>query len=604
MRLVAPFNLRGWKRPVLIPNLVNKRVELAWKRMQVGWSLLILCCLLTQSTRTLEDNVGSSSHHPSANMSPVVRKQRQSHAPPPESFEPDRFRRSRTPSLSPTKSRRSPALLRSPHADNNRADYIPPVLSHTRQHLSLRARSSTPIPAYEPPAERFTPPREVVRPSPRVSKSSKRKRTLKVTIKKEPPEIDLSCLPPPSPTDDPLLLHGRQPCPRPPIPTNARQTPLLESTPPGPGKQLSPLNRCALDFPLPGIPSDVDESEDTNVVEEPLFNLTANGDDSWSSSDGSSEQEGEYTGKFRVVHVPTKVDPPTSGTRERVEQWGRPISPFPRKGSPIPEVDIGDDSDLDLSLEQPQFHLATISDRRVPEALEDAQDAQEPRNEIEVWQEQTQATEIPVTECALPAKELAHDNHVKTSSPVEVPQFHQERNDETNDSFGESPTYPQEHVVVDSSSGDERTGENGNMPAQEQDEAIAEFPSVAAPQENLISTEIFDVHLDSGDEGEHIGEEWADEEIVDRALSEEPPSATSPPQRSSGPQLLEERVEVDEPMVDSLDAESEGDSSDESDLSVVKLVSDDPWAAARAAAILKQVCCSTHTRVYPFLYRL
>jgi hypothetical protein len=605
-RSVVLFNPNGWKRLVPIRNLANRRVELAWDQTQASRSLSFsfFYCSLTQPTLTLEDDVGSSSHRPSPNMSPVVRKQRQSHAPPPESVELNLFRRSCTPSRSPAKSQRSPVLLRSPHADNGKADFIPPIPSHTRQHLSLRARSSTPIPVYEPPTERFTPPREVIRPSPRVSKSSKRKNTLKVTIKKEPPEIDLSRLPPPSPTDDPLLLHGRQPCPRPPIPTNARQTPLLESTPPAPGKQLSPLNRCALDFPLPGIPSDVDDNEDTSIADQPLFNIDPNGDDSWSSSDGgSSEQEGEYTGKFRVVHVPTKADPPTSMTRERIEQWGRPISPFPRKGSPIPEVVIGDDesSDLDLSLEQPQFHL----DRRVPEAVEDAQeDAQKSRSEIEGRQEQTKPTEISVTERAAPAEELAHDNHVETSSHVEVPHLHQERNDETSESFGGSPTYPQEHVVVDISPGDERMSQNGNTPAQERDEVIAEFDSVAAQQENLVSTEFFDARLDSGDEGELIGEEPADEEIVDRALSDELPSATSPQQHPSGPQLVEERVEVDEPMADSLDAESEGDSSDESDLSVVKIVSDDPWAAARAAAILKQVCYNSHRRIYPFLYCL
>lgn len=81
-------------------------------------------------------------------------------------------------SISPTKSWRGPALLRSPHADNVKADYILPVPSHTRQHLSAQARSSTLIPAYEPPSERFTPPRGVLRYSPRVSRSSKRKKIL------------------------------------------------------------------------------------------------------------------------------------------------------------------------------------------------------------------------------------------------------------------------------------------------------------------------------------------------------------------------------------------------------------------------------------------
>ena len=116
---------------------------------------------------------------------------------------------------------------------------------------------------------------------------------------------------------------------------------------------MSPLNRCALDFPLPGIPSDVDDSEDANLLEQPVFNFAEKGNDSWSSLDsGSSKQEGDYTGKFRDLHVLTKIDPPTSATRERIEQWGRPISPFPRRGSPIPE-DVGDKdddeaSDLDL----------------------------------------------------------------------------------------------------------------------------------------------------------------------------------------------------------------------------------------------------------------
>ena len=140
-------------------------------------------------------------------------------------------------------------------------------------------------------------------------------------------------------------------------------------------------------------------------------------------------------------------------------------------------------------------------------------------------------------------------------------------------------------TLVDIETGDERTCQDGNTPAPERDTTAAESHPVATQQENLISTDIFDVRLDSGDEGELIGEERTDEEIVVRSLSDEPLSVTSPQQRPLEPQLLEEHIEVDEPMAESLDTESEGDSSDESDLSVVKIVSDDPWAAARAAAI-------------------
>ena len=68
----------------------------------------------------------------------------QSHAPLPETFESDRLRRSRIPSITLAKARHSPALLHSLHATNGKADYILPVISHTCQHLSLRARSSPP----------------------------------------------------------------------------------------------------------------------------------------------------------------------------------------------------------------------------------------------------------------------------------------------------------------------------------------------------------------------------------------------------------------------------------------------------------------------------
>jgi hypothetical protein len=519
-----------------------------------------------------------------------VRKQRQSLAPPPENISPDhRPRRSHSPFISPTKSRRSPALFRSPHADKDKADFIPPVPSPTRQHLSAQARFSTPVPPYEPPPERFTPPREVFRSSPRVSKSSKRKKTLSITIKKEPPEIDLSRLPPPSPTDDPLLLHGRVPRPRPSVPTNARETPLLESTPPRPGKQLSPLNPCALDFSLPGIPSDVDDNEDVDSLKQPLFNLAADGEDSWSSSDGgSSEHEGEYTGKFRVMQVPTKADPPTSGTRERIEQWGRPISPFPRRGSPIPEHEHeedndGDDAgDLDLSLVQSQFDEEMVEGRHVPKS---PKDAREPISEIEVPQEPANAPEISETEQVTPSQDLTHDNHVEVTSPGK----------EAHNSSGIPPTYPQEAVGELVEPGDESFCQNGITAAQETDEAVNEFHPVASRQDDLISAENFDLHPDSY-EGEFVGEDRKDEDIVVRALSQE---LASPRQHSPESQLLEEHVEVDEPMAepaDDADAESE-DSSDDSDLSVVKIVSDDPWAAARAAAILKQVCSASHAQV-------
>ena len=79
--------------------------------------------------------------------------------------------------------------------------------------------------------------------------------------------------PPPSPTDDPLLLRSRMRSPRPPIPTHACETPQLGSSP---DKPASPIKRNALDFPLPGIPSDVEDESNLVSVRScpPIVELT------------------------------------------------------------------------------------------------------------------------------------------------------------------------------------------------------------------------------------------------------------------------------------------------------------------------------------------
>lgn len=64
--------------------------------------------------------------------------------------------------------------------------------------------------------------------------------------------------------------------------------------------------------------------------EEPAWQEGPSG---WTESSDNEEstfdQEGEYTGKFASYVIPTKPDPPTTIQRERQEAWGRPISPFP-----------------------------------------------------------------------------------------------------------------------------------------------------------------------------------------------------------------------------------------------------------------------------------
>ncbi|KAG1744217.1 hypothetical protein EDB19DRAFT_1696379 [Suillus lakei] len=120
------------------------------------------------------------------------------------------------------------------------------------------------------------------------SRPPRRNGSRQTSVKREPPEIDLSAMRPPSPTEDPLLLSARR------VGSTARSrlTPVFSSS--------SPRRHT--------------NARDTQSGE-------------WTDTD--SEGEGEYTGRFKMFQVPTKADPPTSGTKARMEEWGRPVSPFP-----------------------------------------------------------------------------------------------------------------------------------------------------------------------------------------------------------------------------------------------------------------------------------
>ena len=302
-----------------------------------------------------------------ATPNPKPRKQTKRGSP---SYRPSELEEPATPTRA-TSQRRSESptkrtLLLSPHHTNPSADYIPPLPVISRQTISSRRRSATPIPPYEPPREQFTPPREIIHTPPRatvsperMSKSSKRKSTttkkqkkLVLTIKKEPPEIDLSVPPPPpSPSDDPLLLKG---LPRPSRPSrlsagtsaealdtlsssHARRTPSIASSsvsPPGEARvsRLPDLG-SAMDLSMQ---NDDDDLDDSFANAPPLFDLTNAQEDpgAWDDVDSGTDSEdfdqtGEYTGRFKAFTVPTKADPPSSCTRSRQDAWGNPSSPFP-----------------------------------------------------------------------------------------------------------------------------------------------------------------------------------------------------------------------------------------------------------------------------------
>lgn len=144
------------------------------------------------------------------------------------------------------------------------------------------------------------------------SRPSRRNGTRQGSVKREPPEIDLSAIRPPSPTEDPLLLSARRAGPT----IRSRVTPVFSSSPPFSAHKYN-------------------HGQDTQW-------------DAWTDSD--SEGEGEYTGRFKMFHVPTKADTPASETKARME-WGRPVSPFPYEARldrslPDPQhMDVADSED-------------------------------------------------------------------------------------------------------------------------------------------------------------------------------------------------------------------------------------------------------------------
>lgn len=185
-------------------------------------------------------------------------------------------------------------------------------------------------------------------------------------VKKEMPEIDWSTpMPPPSPGDDPLLLSGK------PRARKVRGSSRGESSPTRGWRTSRSLQSSsdplreeeeyryqddetmeldiednAMDGIMAGSMPDLPTSDsafdhfppcsaDETEAALPVFDLhAAPHDNGWSDSDSDDERgvwragaegEGEYTGRFRMMMVPTKVDPPTSGTRGRMDEWGRPI---------------------------------------------------------------------------------------------------------------------------------------------------------------------------------------------------------------------------------------------------------------------------------------
>ncbi|CAA7263243.1 unnamed protein product [Cyclocybe aegerita] len=324
-----------------------------------------------------------------------------------------------------------------------------------RAVLSSRGsrRSATPIPPYEPPTDVFTPPREVfispISAPPRSSRkstaaaaSSKKKgKGLRVNtlimqtqVKQEiPDDIDLSApMPPASPTDDPLLLSG-PPEPEPGAVLEQEEEEVvvqrrsvevqvqMEAPDLPPSSPEPPLDTDdaeavdAFDWHREAADTSIDSSmmlddpADAEVEPVRLFDFplgdTGGG---WSDSDDDegaenvpkggaleSEGEGEYTGHWRTLKVPTKQDPPSSATRCRMEDWGRPISPFPyQRAMPLVGEEEQEEEEVRRMSVEPEVHVQQHHEEEAREEEEVRRMSVEPEPEPEPEQVQVQQ-EVP-----------------------------------------------------------------------------------------------------------------------------------------------------------------------------------------------------------------
>ena len=446
-----------------------------------------------------------------------------------------------------------------PYATKRNANYAPRGPSPRQEVVSSRRRSVTPIPPYEPPPEQFTPPREVViapvvSHASRVTKSSKRQSTAKlskVLVKNEPPDVDLSLpLPPPSPTDDPLLLSG------PPVassrsrfrkakPTLARLR--LDPIPPY-DKQAQP---CAVSSTSPTLVSsiilDPRVSHDPNTFNVdvtshalPLFEPEdlSGFDNGWSDSDSDLSRSDDYREKFTVMTVPTKVDSPVSQTGAKPKKCGS-TSPFPgtrSKDSRIPKMaemmdqatnnirtDSGDKSEC-TTLGSCGGGLSPFAGR---------------------YQRNTDSDDIRLNGAFFHNPDV--DIHM-TFAPEPAENLNLSRsfsaagNDGTDDKHDDRAPKDVETLQSDSS-----------------------LPTLPVAADDTIEKE----------KGV-IDHTWQCPSIL---LTED---MTSPqkPQWEDGDHMLVATCEGDD----------EDDDSDSMDIGLVRITSHDPKAAARAAAILKQVC--------------
>ncbi|OCB84190.1 hypothetical protein A7U60_g8866 [Sanghuangporus baumii] len=498
-----------------------------------------------------------------------------------------------------------------------------------------------------PPVAERKPTRRATTKKKRVTVKTE-KPPVQLWVKTEPPEVDLTTpAPPASPGDDPILLVGppsirvqRASLP----PSDSREASFvdfeMDITLPEYGIRSGSRearNENAVDAPAvssSAIPPAFDfsklddggsaNSDQANSSTEVDFGtvLDDNGfsnvyDDGWADSDSDNENveenasigEGDFTGKFSEFKAPLKLDPPENGD-DRMEKWARPISPHPKRLSLLEpkeeEVDVGLDDISDQASGQTGVDDSSTSfDSSViicePEAAErvnaspgyaDRRGRRLTLSEVEAIKfgpnssppasadvaENGAAHEILGDGVGDDSFEYEGDSQIRDESMQA--QVHQARTildrtsilDKNSEDHFDSThimnnTYRQEHSPTDEEN-DAFSARSASEHSSGESQTTLNNPDITGPEYQIGNGQ--DVHLLK------YGKDTTQDELVTRGASllREP----SPPNHQISDCETEIATEEDP------DGDSEGGASD---LSVVKIMSDDPMAAARAAAILK-----------------
>jgi hypothetical protein len=520
--------------------------------------------------------------------------------------------------------------------------------------------------------------------TPSISKSSKRKtntkkstakgrKILKVdipvpSVKKELPDIDLSApMPPPSPSDDPLLLSG------PILPPSSTPTRLYKDRQ---HKEIGVITSASLTQPLrrpmrpfvttassspldtvEGIQplhwarhTDPDSSTDLSMMDMdegvadisrfPLFDLNFDlppSSDAGGCNDSDEddhalrgschaedrevvEGEGEYTGKWRMITLRTKLDPPSSATRQRMEEWGRPITPYPKRIAKLglsTDVHGEDTAAAWADIEAPDDRDDTTDDEVRGVKIPPPSDGEGDREEQEVEQKSAElesqdlGPEIHDTAMQGPFdfdasfddqavdRELLRTDVAQQDELEDVSLAQTEESlDQRDDQLSAVDVNPGSHEEDDD---DEEEREVRQMSVEfEEEEDLSVEECVASRGHNRSAslasfTSILLKNQESVSQSSPPGPSATQQPWFSRAVSSEGCADIDDEMAYTSlvyqTQRAQETFVTTEETPQAVDDDGSDDevSSDSEDTSVVKITSADPRAAARAAAILKQV---------------